>query len=164
MTVFSFARNLLELKTKERSMKYLICLFILISSLAYAGSIHKWIDEDGNTHYGDAPPASVTTQKLRVDTVPSNPGKALPRLGTSDSASAGGRTGTGSSSTGKPSSKVPEDQAKVACEQAQGDLKIIESSSRIRLKNADGTSRYMTTEEIQARQENAEKDVKEFCN
>ncbi len=161
MTVFTFARNLLEMKTKERNMKYLICLFILISSSAYAGSIHKWVDEDGNTHYGDAPPASVTTKELRVDVVPSDPGKALPRLGTSDSASA---SGGGSTSSGKPVSKVPEDQAKIACGQAQGDLKIISSSPRIRLKNADGSSRYMTTEEIKARQENAEKDVKEFCN
>jgi len=161
MTVFTFARNLLEMKTKERKMKYLICLFILISSSAYAGSIHKWVDEDGNTHYGDAPPASVTTKELRVDVVPSDPGKALPRLGTSDSASA---SGGGSTSSGKPVGKVPEDQAKTACEQARGDLKIISSSPRIRLKNADGSSRYMTTEEIKARQENAEKDVKEFCN
>ncbi len=161
MTVFTFARNLLEMKTKERNMKYLICLFILISSSAYAGSIHKWVDEDGNTHYGDAPPASVTTKELRVDVVPSDLGKALPRLGTSDSASTSGGGSTGS---GKPGSKVPEDQAKTACEQAQGDLKIISSSPRIRLKNADGTSRYMTTEEIKARRQNAEKDVKEFCN
>ena len=142
-------------------MKYLVCLFILISSSAYAGSIHKWVDEEGNTHYGDAPPASVTTKELRVDVVPSDPGKALPRLGTSDSASA---SGGGSTSSGKPGSKVPADQAKTACEQAQGDLKIISSSPRIRLKNADGSSRYMTTEEIKARRENAEKDVKEFCN
>jgi hypothetical protein len=142
-------------------MKYLVCLFILISSSVYAGSIHKWVDEEGNTHYGDAPPASVTAQELRVDVAPSDPGKALPRLGTSDSASA---SSGGSTNAGKPVSKVPEDQAKTACEQAQGDLKIISSNSRIRLKNADGSSRYMTTEEIKARQENAEKDVKEFCN
>jgi len=163
MTVFTFTPKLLKLKTKERNMKYLVCLFILISSSAYAGSIHKWVDEEGNTHYGDAPPNSVTTQELRVDVAPSDPGRALPRLGTSDSASAsgGGSTSTGS---GKPDSKVPEDQAKTACEQAQGDLKIISSSPRIRLKNADGTSRYMTTEEIKARRENAEKDVTEFCN
>ncbi len=161
MTVFTFTPKLLKLKTKERNMKYLVCLFILISSSAYAGGIHKWVDEEGNTHYGDAPPASVTTKKLRVDVAPSDPGKALPRLGTSDSASA---SGGGSTSSGKPDSKVPADQAKTACEQARGDLKIISSSPRIRLKNADGTSRYMTTEEIKARRENAEKDVKEFCN
>lgn len=161
MTVFTFTPKLLKLKTKERNMKYLVCLFILISSSAYAGSIHKWVDEEGNTHYGDAPPASVTTKELRVDVVPSDPGKALPRLGTSDSASG---SGGGSTSSGKPVSKVPEDQARTACEQARGDLKIISSSPRIRLKNADGSSRYMTTEEIKARQENAEKDVKEFCN
>jgi hypothetical protein len=161
MSVFTLARNLLELKTKERSMKYLICLFILFSSSAYAGSIHKWVDEDGNTHYGDAPPASTTTKELKVDTVPSDPGKALPRLGTSDSGSA--TTGANNSGSTNSGSKVPDDQAKAACEQAQGDLKIIQSSSRVRLKNPDGTSRYMTTEEIKSRQQKAEEDVKSFC-
>jgi len=161
MKVFNFTPKLLNLKTKERNMKYLVCLLILVSSSAYAGSIHKWVDEEGNTHYGDAPPASITTKELRVDVVPSDPGKALPRLGTSDPATASGGGSTGS---GKPDSKVPEDQAKAACEQAQGDLKIISSSPRIRLKNADGSSRYMTTEEIKARQESAEKNVKKFCN
>jgi hypothetical protein len=142
-------------------MKYLICLFILFSSSAYAGSIHKWVDEDGNTHYGDAPPASITTKELKVDTLPSDPGKALPRLGTNDSGS--GTAGVNSSGSTNSDSKVPDDQAKTACEQARGDLKIIQSNSRIRLKNPDGTSRYMTTEEIKSRQQKAEQDVKSFC-
>ena len=162
MTVFTFARKLLELKTKETNMRYIICLFILISSSAYASSIHKWVDEEGNTHYGDAPPASVTTKQLKVDVAPSNPGKALPRLGTGDPESGGGSTSTNSAGSGK-ADKVPEDQAKTACERAQADLKVIKSSERVRLKNADGTSRYMTTEEIKARLEASEKDVKSFC-
>jgi hypothetical protein len=158
MTVFTFARKLLELKTKETIMRYIICLLILISSSAYATSIHKWVDEDGNTHYGDAPPASVPTKQLTVDVAPSNPGKALPRLGTDDPESGGG-----SSASSGNADKAPEDQAKSACERAQADLKVIKSSERVRLKNADGTSRYMTTEEIKARLEASEKDVKSFC-
>jgi hypothetical protein len=141
-------------------MKHLVCLITLLSSAAYAGSIHKWVDEKGNTHYGDAPPATVTTQELKVDVAPSNPGKALPRLGADDS---GSNSSSTASNNGKSSSKVPDDQAKTACEQAQGDLKIIQSNARVRLKNQDGTSRYMTTEEIKTRREKAELDVKSFC-
>jgi len=161
MLVFTLARNLSELKRKERSMKYLICLFILFSSTTYAGSIHKWVDDEGNTHYGDAPPATVNTKELKVDTVPSDPGKALPRLGSSDPASA--KTAGNNSGSDNSGSKVPADQAKIACEQAQGDLKVIKSNSRVRLKNPDGTSRYMTTEEIKSRQQKAEENVKSFC-
>ena len=88
---------------------------------------------------------------------PSDPGKPLPRLSSGDSP-------TKTSSNNNSGQEVPADQAKSACEQARGDLDVISKSSRIRLKSADGTVRYMTTEEIQARRENAEKDVAKFCN
>lgn len=137
-------------------MRRLIFLAVLISSSLYAGEIRKWTDEDGNVHYGDAPPNTVTSQPVRVISAPSDPGKPLPRLSTSASS-----TETSASDSSDP--EVPEDQAKIACEQARGDLQIIDTSSRIRLKNADGTSRFMSTEEIQARRENAEKDIAKFC-
>jgi hypothetical protein len=73
------------LKAEEKNMKYLVCLFILISSSAYADDIYKWVDEDGNTLYGDVPPPSVHTEELTVDVAPSDPGRPLPRLGIGDS-------------------------------------------------------------------------------
>ncbi len=157
MTDLPFARKLLEMKIKVTNMRRLVFLVALVSSSLYAGEIRKWIDEDGNVHYGDAPPSSVSSQSVRVIGAPSNPGKPLPRLSTSESAP---ETASNDSS----SSKVPEDQAKLACDQARGDLQVINTSSRIRLKNADGTSRYMTTGEIESRRESSEKDIAEFCS
>ena len=55
------------------------------------------------------------------------------------------------------------DQAKAACDAAQDDLRVISSSSRIRLKSPDGTTRYMSTEEIEQRKSQAEADIKQFC-
>lgn len=138
-------------------MRHLIILATLVSCSLNAGQIHKWIDEDGNVHYGDAPPYTVTTEPVRVIGAPSDPGKPLPRLST-------GESPTNTSSNNRSGEEVPADQAKLACDQAKGDLEIINNSARIRLKNADGTSRYMTTEEIEVRRENAEKDVTRFCN
>ena len=57
----------------------------------------------------------------------------------------------------------PADQAKAACDAAQDDLRVISSSSRIRLKSPDGTTRYMSTEEIEQRKSQAEADIKQFC-
>lgn len=153
MTVFTFTRKLLKLKTKEISMKYLICLYMMISSSVFAAGIHKWVDENGGIHYGDKPPVSTVTDQVKVDSAPENPGKALPRIET------GGATPDSGSSE-----EVPADQASAACDRAQSDLQVIKSSSRIKLKNADGSSRYMTTEEIKARQDSAQSDVETFCN
>ena len=130
-------------------MKTLTCILMCLSFSVSAGSIHKWVDENGNVHYGDAPPVSAKTKQLKVDGRPSNTGSPLPRLGEQgENAEAGA---------------VPEDQAQIACRQAKEDLQVISNSSRIKLKQSDGTERYMTTEEIEQRRESAENDVERFC-
>lgn len=140
-------------------MRYLICLALLLSLPLQAGTIKKWVDDEGNVHYGDAPPISAQTENVRVLSAPTNPGKALPRLNNGANEEAAANSGAGDNA-----GKVPADQAKTACEAAKADLKVISSSSRIRLKAADGSTRYMTTEEIEQRKSQAEADVKQFCN
>ena len=138
-------------------MRYLIYLSLIFSTSLSAGSIQKWVDDDGNVHYGDAPPVSAKTKEIRVLSAPSDPGKALPRL------SADGKVNS-ASGTKDDGSKVPEDQAKAACEAARQDLKVITSSNRIKLKSADGSTRYMSTEEIEERRKVSEGDVEKFCS
>ena len=139
-------------------MRYLICLTLLLSLPLHAGAIKKWVDEEGNVHYGDAPPVSAKTQDVRVQPAPTNPGKALPRL--SQPKSEGGSSGTTASAG---NDEVPEDQAQIACDQAQEDLSVINRSSRIKLRQADGTERYLSTEEIEERKTQAEADIERFC-
>ncbi len=140
-------------------MRYSVFLILLASMSLNAGSIHKWVDEEGNVHYGDSPPVSAKTEGVRVQGAPSNPGKALPRLGSPDTSSADGSS-TDAAASGD---QVPEDQAKLACDAAREDLRVIGSSSRIKLKSADGSTRYMTSEEIEERKTQAEADIERFC-
>ncbi len=144
-----------------KHMRIIICLLILTSSSLFAGTILKWVDEDGNIHYGDAPPIAVETERVRVLSAPNNPGKALPRLSTDGST--GNSNNQGTNVANQENLKLPADQAKIACEEATADLKVINGSNRIRLRSADGTTRYMTTEEIDARRKIAEKDVSLHC-
>ena len=164
MTVFRFAPKPLEIRNKMKHMRISICLLILTSSSLFAGSILKWVDEDGNIHYGDAPPIAVETERVRVLSAPSNPGKSLPRLSNDGSTGNSNNQGTKfAAGNNQENLKLPADQAIIACEAATADLKVIKSSSRIRLRSADGTTRYMTTEEIDARRKIAEKDVSLHC-
>jgi hypothetical protein len=140
-------------------MRYLIYLTLLASTSLNAGSIQKWTDADGNVFYGDAPPVSVKTEDVRVQSAPSNPGKALPRLSLPDSnAAANSDTAAADSND-----NVSADQAKIVCENAQQDLDVIQGSNRIKLNMIDGTSRYLTAEEIDERRAKAEADIKSFC-
>jgi len=140
-------------------MRYLIYLTLLASTSLTAGSIHKWTDADGNVFYGDAPPISAKTEGVWVQSAPSNPGKALPRLSPPDSEAA-----PGSESATTAGNGVPADQAKAICDNAQKDLEVIMGSNRIKLKLADGSTRYLSTEEIDQRRTQAEADINRFCN
>jgi hypothetical protein len=167
MKVLIFVPKLLRLKAIGKNMKHLVCLFMLIASSAYADSIYKWVDEDGNTHYGDVPPPSVHTEELRVDVVPGNPGKALPRLETSDlesSSPASGTPDSSSSDSAQPDSEMTDDQAEAICKQARQEIKYLnEAKHRARVRYPDGTSRHISTEERKARREHAKQDIKDYC-
>jgi len=141
-------------------MRYLIYLTLLASTSLNAGSIHKWTDADGNVFYGDAPPISAKTENVWVQSAPSNPGRALPRLSSPDSDA---ESGSDNSATASNNDGVPADQAKAICNSAQQDLEVIMSSNRIKLKLADGSTRYLTTEEIDERRTQAEADIDRFC-
>ena len=137
-----------------RTLFWLTCLFI---APLQAGEIHKWVDADGNIHYGDAPPVDVNSQNVRVQRAPSNPGRALPRLLNDEEAENSDGT---TARQGPDPDATPEE---IACFNAREDLEVIANSDRIRLQQADGSSRYMTAEEIASRRTQAEADVAQFC-
>ncbi len=58
---------------------------------------------------------------------------------------------------------MPADQAAIACQQARDDLTVITSSSRIQMKSADGSLRYLSTAEIATHKEKSETDIEQFC-
>jgi len=167
MTFFIFAPKLLRLKAKGKNMKYLVCLLILISSSAYSDSIYKWMDDDGNTHYGDVPPPSAHTEELRVDVVPDNPGKALPRLETSDPGSSTPESGTPDSSStdsAQPDPEMTDEQANAICKQAHHGIKVLNNSKRrSKVGKSDGGYRRMTTEERKVYRKQSEQDIKDYC-
>jgi hypothetical protein len=139
-------------------MRYFIYLLLMVSTSLSAGTIHKWIDENGSVHYGDAPPVSVKSEDIRVQSKPSNTGKALPRLNKTDDDKQAAAADNNS-----PNQKLTNEQAKVSCEIARQDLDVISRSARVRLKQPDGSSRYLTEAEIAQRKSQAEADVKTFC-
>ena len=96
-------------------MRYLIYLTLLASASLNAGSIHKWTDADGNVFYGDTPPVSAKTEGVRVQSAPSNPGKALPRLSSPGSTDASpGSTDAAESDT--PATDGNGNTAQVDCQ------------------------------------------------
>jgi hypothetical protein len=137
----------------------ILAVFTSLNSTSLdAGTIHKWVDDKGNVHYGDAPPVKTDSKNVRVQSAPSDPGKALPRLKTSADASDQVTGGAGKEQ------KVSAERASKICASAKADLDVISTSDRIKLQAADGNIRYLSDEEIAERQASSQAEVDRFCN
>lgn len=124
-----------------------------------ASSFKKWTDENGRVSYGDTPPRSVNTETIKTNKRPSNLGKPLPRLSTKPDEPAPTED---TASPSSPKALDPE-QAKVACEVAKKHLIVLENNDDVRLRSADGSSRYMTPDEIQQRLDINYDNIKKHC-
>ncbi|CAA0114148.1 Uncharacterised protein [BD1-7 clade bacterium] len=62
----------------------LLLLLILSTTTVQAAKFYKWVDTDGQTHYGERPPAGVDTEEVRTygDKATSRPTSSLPSLPT----------------------------------------------------------------------------------
>ena len=135
-------------------MRYLLLLTVLFSAPLHATSIQKWVDDEGNVHYGDAPPADTKSESVRVLKAPSNPGRALPRLNTT------------TDSEGSGAEEENPDlaaQMQANCERANKNMALLTSGNRVKLNEPSGESRYLDTQEIEERRVQAEKDIKTYC-
>ena len=140
-------------------MRYIICLLLVVSTSLSAGSIHKWVDDEGNVHYGDSPPASAKSSNVRVQSAPSNPGKPLPRLSDPESPEAT----AAANANGGNGSEVSEEQASAICAAAQRNLDVINNNDIIRTQAADGTWQDMTPDQVAMRKAQHEEEVKLHC-
>ncbi len=145
-------------------MKRFLLPILFLGTCVHASGIQKWVDDNGQVHYGDSPPAKAATETIRISRPPSNPGKSLPRLGSQqDDEDAPQAPDDEQPQSAESEAETPSDQAAEFCQQARNDLRVINTSKRIRLQATDGTSRYMTTEEREERRTQAEQDIERYC-
>lgn len=144
-------------------MKRLMILALLMSANLQAAGIKKWVDENGQIHYGDSPPAQVQSESIRVNRPPSNPGKPLPRFTGSEDPQqpAGGEPSGQNQPEAVP--EVGQDEASKLCAEAKSDLQKLNRSANIRVRSADGSIRYLSAEEKEERRKQTEQDIEQFC-
>ncbi|GAA3970896.1 hypothetical protein GCM10022278_30480 [Allohahella marinimesophila] len=145
------------------------------ASLAIAGSVYKWTDENGVIHYSDKEPSKGAT-KLKVGTTASKPGNQNSQAG----------DGNEDAYTVKPElqsqidelekkQQVDEVQAKIdaetaeemnknqeRCKSLRSNMQTIEENARIQVEE-EGERRYLTAEEIVEKRQKIATDIKENC-
>ncbi|MFL0801548.1 MAG: DUF4124 domain-containing protein [Agarilytica sp.] len=131
---------------------------LLLSSLtvpSYADAYYRWTSDDGVIHYGSRPPEGVKAELVNTW---GNP--------------AGENRGGDSSKNGKASSKThtEKQQALIAerkqqCEDERTRLSALRSSGhRIKMEQEDGSSRYLTPEEVGEEISKSEDFVTQACD
>jgi len=142
------------------SLAALSSLVFLLAAPVLADNYYKWIDDNGMTHYGEHPPKGANiikkgktqtghSQATTYTGAATSPTKTVANSDTSKK---------NSEADTAASQKDPE-----RCTSAQSNLEAMRTHSRIKVKDKNGEYRFLTPEEIQDRQGEAQKAADESC-
>ena len=136
------------------------CLFI--QSPLYA-EVYKWVDENGQVHYGEQPGntgAEKITIRQNETTKPRPINKAEEDAAESDKKNTDQQTEAFGEWEEVPPSKKEKHKL---CNEAKSDLAAINSRGRMREINKKGEYVYLTEQQRQQRISAAQKKQREFC-
>ena len=145
----------------KRSLALPLTLFTgLLLCTAATAATYKWVDEKGNVHYSQHPPADTNYERIKVEK--SRPGDTPPQAPASSGSTNTGGSSTGSSKVVKEElSKNQEIRAK-NCEAAKKNLEIYTVYKRYRDK--EGNVVRMDDEERLKKIEESKQHIAEFCD
>ncbi len=138
----------------------LLCLFLQTPSFA---GVYKWVDQDGQVHYGDQPnkPGAKEFTVLKNTTTKPRPIKKTEKDGKNPEDKNKEKTAEKPAEPEKP--KISKKEKKRLCNEAKNDITSISSRGRMREINAKGEYSYLSEKQRQQRLAAAKKKQREFC-
>ncbi|MDC0663016.1 DUF4124 domain-containing protein [Marinobacter sp. SS21] len=145
------------------SRSLLLAVVVAIAPGAVIGeSVYKWTDEDGITHFGDRQPTGTRAETVNIRTGGStsrvesqNPQDQVEELE--------GRQQDAAERRRLEAVEEARQKQRIAnCEAAQSNLRILNSTSRIRV-DEDGEQRYLAPDEIIEKRKSFEQIAQENC-
>ncbi|RDH81273.1 MAG: hypothetical protein DIZ80_14300 [endosymbiont of Galathealinum brachiosum] len=135
-----------------------ISLLTLSSTLCFAG-IYKWVDAEGNTHYGQQRPADAQSESMNVQMHAPVNQSTYQKSGAEKSDDQTGTQEDGAEqkqeTTAKPEEKKEtsaEKQRRLAtCAKARKSLAAMSSQGRVRSKDKDGNITYLSQQQKDAK-------------
>jgi hypothetical protein len=149
--------------------KTIIFVVSFLFAAAASAQQYKWVDQDGKVRYGDVPPPGVKATPLKPPPGPPSASAPAAKKGAKDKAL------TPEAAFQKRQKEQQEQDQKAAkeraeaetkrvnCEQAQANLRTIDSGQRIARTNAAGERVYLEDDQIAKERERAQRAVSEWC-
>lgn len=122
---------------------------LLMSTLAGADTVYKWVDDEGVTHFSAHPPKSRQSDQMRTQTGHSEPVDYSQRFRAEEE-----QPDTSNEATANREGPSQQELDE-ACEAARENLAMIEGGRRIAVTDENGERRYLNQDEIDERAEQA---------
>jgi len=136
----------------------------LLISTPLTGKTYRWIDENGVTVYSQKPPRSGPATEIKPPPPPAiSPQEAQRKLDAQKQVLEDLREDRELKKKEVKEKKAETKRLKSNCEAAQRNLTSLMNSPYGRIKESDGTYRYITEETRQKKIKEAEKQTKENC-
>lgn len=150
---------------KTRVLAVATVLSLMIGSAAQAGDIYKWVDEDGNVHYGDKPVAQ--SERVAIASKPTDPARVAAQTQARVEARTQAREAETAAAMAGPSEEERQAQAeerRQACEKSRANMQRMVTSRRLYREDESGERVYLDEAEMQATRQRVEDEISEFCS
>ncbi|MET1081344.1 MAG: DUF4124 domain-containing protein [Pseudomonas sp.] len=136
-------------------------LLLALSASAMASQVYKWVDAQGNTHFGAQPPQGQAATEINTVIAPPKAPAAAPAT---PAAGVGADDPEQKALDEKVKKEVAikEVERKKYCENVRGNLAQLRNNPRVQVEDK-GETRRLTEEERQARIAESEKGIAEKC-
>jgi len=143
-----------------------LMLALMGASAAPAGEIYKWVDDEGNVHYGDRP-VGEQVERLEIESRPTDPARiqAMNQARAADRAKAA--DAKAAAALEQPTAtelREKADERTMKCTTYKAQLEAYINNRRLYHQTADGEREYLSDDEIKATRERAAQQVEEFCS
>ncbi|MFO7530518.1 MAG: DUF4124 domain-containing protein [Marinobacter sp.] len=147
----------------NRKILMLTLLMALAPGMAHSGSVYKWTDENGVTHFGDRQPTGSKAEQVSVRSGKGS-ANASSRTSPQEQVQAMEQEAEKRQLTEREQAEMEaiRKQREANCATAQSNLRVIDSNARIQVEE-NGERRYLSPEEIAEQRMRFEKVAEENC-
>lgn len=149
----------------NRKILMLALLMCTTPALAAGGSVYKWTDEEGVTHFGDRQPTGSNAEQVNVRSGSSSPAAGSGRQSPQERLSAIEERERNERQRQEETAEeeARRKQREANCATARSNLEIIRRNARIRTEE-NGETRYLEPDEIEEQRQQFERMARENCN
>lgn len=160
------------IKAHYLAFSIIFCGLFFSTSSSLAG-IYKWVDDQGNTHYGSQPPPNTSRQKMDVQRYAPRDTSSYAKPGAkkidekADATEKSAEPAQEEKIEQQPKevveSKADKKRRLAACTSARNSLSKMQSTGRIRQKDKDGNINYLSDKQKNASMKQLRNSISKHC-